>query len=260
MRPIRHRPAYRNDFYGDDNVRLTWQASTKDKIAASYSIQDNCNCPIDNLGNGGTHDHCAGSGRRTTIYQPNWVSIVSWNRPATNRLLFEAAASMSIAAINAKSEAGSRAERPRRHRPRDELRYGSRANAVGNTCCYSTNNISSKGAQRFAVSYITGSHAFKAGFNAMEMTHTHRNYDNFNGIHGARSYTFRNQVPQSVTIYATPYGVADHATTLGMLRAGSVDRPEADAQSGRAVRFLQRVDSGPAFPGRLSCRRAISRR
>jgi carboxypeptidase family protein len=212
--PDPSRPAFRNDFYRDDNVRLTWQASSKDKIAASYSIQDNCNCPIDNLGTGTTIIAPEAAGDH--FYQPNWVAIVSWNRPATNRLLFEAASSMSVAAINAKAkpEVG----------PNDiavtdlatNLRYGSRANAVGNTCCYSTNNISSKSAQRFAVSYITGSHAFKVGFSAMEMTHTHRNENNVSGIHGARSYTFRNQVPQSVTIYATPYGVADHATTLGV--------------------------------------------
>jgi hypothetical protein len=41
-------------------------------------------------------------------------------------------------------------------------------------------------------------------------------YTDLNQITGARSYTFRNRVPQSVTIWATPFEVVEHTNNLGI--------------------------------------------
>ena len=55
---------------------------------------------------------------------------------------------------------------------------------------------------RVAASYITGAHAFKAGFNNGSGSTRTSTY-NFQPV----SYTFRDGVPQSLTQYATPYSV-----------------------------------------------------
>jgi len=54
--------------------------------------------------------------------------------------------------------------------------------------------------QRFSVSYITGSHAFKTGFQLDEVVQ-----DISTEVHGNVNYTFNNRVPVSITQYATPY-------------------------------------------------------
>ena len=92
--------AYTNDYYRDHSLRLTWQATGKDKLAVSYGSQDNCNCPIDDLAAGGNVPAPEATGYH--FYQPNYMITSSWTRPSTNRLLLEAGFGTSIAAINAK--------------------------------------------------------------------------------------------------------------------------------------------------------------
>jgi hypothetical protein len=212
--PDLNRPAFTNDFYQDHSLRLTWQLSAKDKVAVSYSGQDNCNCPIDNLGGGATRIAPEAAGLH--YYQPNWFATVTWSRPATNRLLLEGGASTTISAINSKPlpEVG----------PSDiavtdlaiNTRYNARANNIGNTCCYSTNAISHQFTERFAVSYITGSHGFKTGVSVSGFTFRHNATNAINQIHGARAYTVRNGVPTQVTIFATPFGRVGNTTTVGI--------------------------------------------
>jgi hypothetical protein len=44
--PDRSRPAFSTNRYLDDSVRLTWQATSKDKVSAGFSGQDVCTCPV----------------------------------------------------------------------------------------------------------------------------------------------------------------------------------------------------------------------
>ena len=74
------------------------------------------------------------------------------------------------------------------------FRYGSRATYLGPT------NENRRYTYRLSVSYVTGSHAFKAGFqNEMGV----RNADTT--ANGNVNYAFNNSVPTSLTQYATPY-------------------------------------------------------
>ena len=98
--PDSTRTAFTNDYYRDHSLRLTWQISAKDKLGVSYSIQDDCNCPLDDLAAGGTLVAPEATGWH--YYQPNWLVSTSWSRPTTNRLLFEAGVGATRAAINAK--------------------------------------------------------------------------------------------------------------------------------------------------------------
>ena len=95
-------------------------------------------------------------------------------------------------------------------------RYGSRAAGTGAPGNYSTNLNTLQLSQRFSVSYITGSHAFKTGINVLEFLQGHKNFDAFNQIHGARSYSFQNRSPRSITLWATPFGVTNRTLTTGI--------------------------------------------
>src|SRR5260221_7069748 len=97
--PDLSRPAYTDVHNRDNNIRLTWQAAAKHKVAGSWNIQDDCNC----FYAVGTSQLAArrgqGNGRRApeaTLDQrhnsPNSLVQVSWSHPATNKLLFEAGA------------------------------------------------------------------------------------------------------------------------------------------------------------------------
>ena len=66
-------------------------------------------------------------------------------------------------------------------------------------------------AYRAALSYITGTHAFKVGFNRTHGFLSRRTY-NFQPF----QYRFNNGVPNQITIYATPYTAkATRTTTSG---------------------------------------------
>ena len=70
--------------------------------------------------------------------------------------------------------------------------------------------------QRFAVSYITGSHVFKTGLDLNEYREgVPDQADDPNQINGARSYTFRGAVPQSVTIWAVPFEAQNRSRDFG---------------------------------------------
>ena len=207
--PDLSRPAYTNDYYRDHSLRLTWQASSKNKVAISYSQQDACNCPIDDLAGAvprPTPEAAAGH-----YYQPNYIASVTWNYPATNRLLFEAGVKTNIMSVNAK--------RPPEVGPNDigvtelstNINYGARSLNLGQAGSYGT-YTRHQHTERFAVSYVTGSHAFKAGVSVLQYFLNHKNYANFNQINGGRKYTFRNQLPTSVTIFAVPFGNVETTT------------------------------------------------
>lgn len=207
------RPAYTNDYYQDDNLRLTWQASAKNKLAFSYAIQNNCNCvnriEIDTtLTPEATGQH---------HYQPNYIPTVSWSYPATGRLLLEAGATGMMTSVDPK--------RPPEVGPNDiavlelstNINYGSRALNLGQAGSFGT-NTRRQHTERFAVSYITGSHAFKTGLHFQQYFLGHKNHANPDQIHGGRKYSFRNQLPVSVTIFSTPSGL-EQTTTQGAVYA-----------------------------------------
>jgi hypothetical protein len=184
----------------DHNLRLTWQASPKNKVNLNVAMQRNCNCFY---GIGGLQ----GIGLLVTPeasfglpFQNTDMLQVTWSRPATNQLLFEGG--MLLLPYN------QEIRRPEGVGLHDiSIRdvglgvvYGSRADSISSG--YYTKGIRSQYNGRFATSYITGSHAFKAGLflqRGVFFTDLER------GINDAISYTFVNRVPTSLTQWAIPY-------------------------------------------------------
>ena len=217
--PDLDRSAYTDIKNRDNNIRTTWQIAPRHKTAFSFNIQDDCNC---NYGVG-TSQSQAGGGQLGGIrapeatvdhryYSPNWLLQASWNHPRTSKLLFEAGATIMAVTHTQNRTAGTTTE--------DiaviDVVRGVLYNARGDNLTGSAYGAkaASQSNQRAAVSYVTGSHAFKAGAfmmrGALEVNAE-------NAINQSVSYGFNNGRPLSITQWATPYQARDvMAPTLGI--------------------------------------------
>ena len=151
------------DYYNRDNtVRLTWQASRKHKITASHSPQHNCNCHL--FVDSGTVSPEAAV---DYTYFGNSLTQATWSYPATSKLLFQAGATILHNVTGA--------ERQPEVTPTDiayvELSTNFNYNAAARgitTSGYARGKDGGQHNQRFSMSYVTGSHAFKAGLVALQ--------------------------------------------------------------------------------------------
>ena len=212
------RPGYSTDFYRNVNVRLTGQASSKDRVSGHLTYDNNCDCDIRGSG------IIEPSANIDQYYRPMVRAVFTWNRPQTNRLLYEAGAAVVMSTLDVQrvASAGVTENDIGVNDTGTGITYGSRVGAANtfptHNCCYGVGFVGRMYNQRFAVSYITGTHTLKTGF-------THEFFtinpggdpraNDINMINQGVQYTFRNQVPQSVTIYATPVGWASDSTLYG---------------------------------------------
>ena len=188
--PDKSRPAYSWLPNEDYSGRVTWQASSKQKIAGYVSFQRDCNCYI------GVSSASSPEATGHITYRP-LVVLGTWNYPKTNRLLFEA---------------GVEGTHGYDYVPRHDVKVGDipitdvgtglRYNAYGgsmgpNFLAYGTfyNSIMN---ERFAVSYVTGSHAFKAG------VHHQQGWQDYTYDISPIEYQFRLGVPSGVQEWAMP--------------------------------------------------------
>jgi hypothetical protein len=186
------RPAQRFQWWKSGAVRLTWQASPRNKFAAFGDLQDACNCgsttgvgiPPEAI----TYFH----------FRPQHLYQITWNSPVTNRLLLEAGTTWMVS-----------------HSPRwlppgvtmdtvsiTDQALGFAYNAMAT---YAFRGYTHRNSQRVSASYVTGSHAFKAGFQIEEGFRYA-----YTGVTGGNvNYRFNNRVPNQITQYATPYDTLD---------------------------------------------------
>ncbi|MGE3512449.1 MAG: hypothetical protein AB7N65_26595, partial [Vicinamibacterales bacterium] len=195
--PDTSRSAINNWVNRHHDGRLTWQAREKHKFALSYNLQYRCDCyrGIDGsvvsaagLPTGGILSPEATHVRR---YRSN-VLVASWTNPASNRLLFEGAASVQLM--------------PWWNRPQpgvsddtiavQELTTNQYYRAPLGLQDYWTDNVY----YRFSASYVTGSHTVKTGAyfaHAWNRIQTR--------VHNDMTYALRGGVPAQVTVWTTPY-------------------------------------------------------
>ena len=191
--PDLSRPAVYAAWQRSINTRLTWQASEKHKISGFVDYTHRCQCPRPNVN---VTPEAADSIRYP--YRP--LATVTWSSPATNRLLFEAGVSYrperwfyplpppgdparSMVAVVEQSTG---------------LRYrGGHPNLLQP---YQDTEGTVTGV-RAAMSYVTGSHAFKVGFSDMASTRTANVFDDDSNLF----YRFNNGIPNQITMKATPY-------------------------------------------------------
>jgi hypothetical protein len=205
--PDLDRPGHTNDFYRDYSLRLTWQAARLHKIVASYQVQPNCSCfwPLLELGpQQGIQGTPEAVGAHN--YKVNYLPLVTWTYPATNRLLLEAGASANVFDNNTlRTDPSVGLDTIAITELSGNFRYGSRALGTSHAQGYRVQH-NRQYRQRVSMSYITGSHAFKAGLETSQYREgSPGKAMDSNQINGARSYAFRNRIPQQVTIYAVPF-------------------------------------------------------
>ena len=212
--PDLSRPAFNHDFSKDVSLRVTWQAAAKHKIVGSYTFHPSCQCtfalleqvsPIFAPEAVAEHRYDGtGPGQK-----PQALVVGNYTYPATNRLLFEADWSVSTYHRNQARIPGTGYDTISITDTGLNLRYGSRSTF------YQVLN-DDRTHERFAVSYITGTHNFKAGADLNQMSQGRKSYDDPFLVNQAISYGFNNQLPVSVQIYTGPFGPYQTGTENGV--------------------------------------------
>jgi outer membrane receptor protein involved in Fe transport len=173
---------------------LTWQASPRNKISVYGLHQYECQC----------HTQAAGApprspeGTQVQAFPVNQLIEASWSFPATNRLLYQAGALVyrqHLAAIPSDPSVTPNTIAV------TELSTGLQYRAFPT---YNETHHKQE-TYRGSVNYVTGTHAFKAGFTLQRGERATQTYVNDN-----ISFQFLNGVPRSLTEYATPYANTEH--------------------------------------------------
>ena len=195
--PDLSRPAFAKEWYESKAIRLTIRASDKNKFNVFADPQRDCHCPA--LTASGSLN--APEAFFSYHLKPAGLYQVTWNSPVTNRLLLEAGAG--------RADGSWPIYRQPEVTPDDvsitELSTGMRYNSGTPTFgpLYYSTQLVPRFSQRFSASYLTGGHTFKAG------GYLEESYLELYAENGTKNleYTFNNQVPVSLTQWATPYGL-----------------------------------------------------
>jgi hypothetical protein len=199
--PDLSRPAVNDSANRHNNARFTWQVAQKHRVNLSWDQESNCVCH-----SGLTGSFAPEGVHRWNFGPPNYLLQATWSFPMTNRLMFEAGNTSLIFDYPTI--------------PTEDLPLGTNQISVLELTGYTVNGvqvpgnfryrssaggwryghkISKQSNQRFAVSYVTGSHALRVGLQVMEGW---RHF--YQEPNGSMDYSFSNGVPFSITQWATP--------------------------------------------------------
>jgi len=195
------RPAVNDNSNRHNNARFTWQPAQKHRLNLSWDQEANCVCH-----SGLTATSSPEGVHRWNFGPPNYLLQGTWSFPVTSRLLLEAGNTSLIFDYPTV--------------PTEDLPEGLAQISVLEATGYTVNGvvvpggfryrssaggyryghkISKQSNQKFAVSYVTGSHSVRGGVQVMEGW---RHF--YQEPNGSMDYTFSNGVPISLTQYATP--------------------------------------------------------
>jgi hypothetical protein len=221
------RQAYSSQYYVDSSFRATWQAASKHKISHEVHLQHGCSCDL-SLGAGALASPEASTDYN---YGPQILNQTKWSFTATNKLLIQVGTSFLRQEVNFVDGVEANANKftgagtavfpgsgafsilestgvpggaP------GGYRYGGLA---GNFLVYGENDDNNNFNQRASVSYVTGSHALKAGFESIQ-----GHYDFYAMQHNVEqvNYTFRGGSPASLTQLAGPFQSRTRLTGQGL--------------------------------------------
>jgi hypothetical protein len=190
--PDTARPAYRRDILHAHSGNVTWQATSKSKVKFFGEFQDNCQCR-------GSGENIAPEAAYKLHFEPQALVYGSWSSVRSNRLLLEARGGSAF-------DTWQTVQQPDVS-PNDisitELSTGLVYNAgLGLVDGWGKDRPSVRFMERFALSYVTGSHSFKTGFQ-WDQGYNRRDAS----WNGDVSYLFLNGLPNTITQYGTPFVV-----------------------------------------------------
>jgi hypothetical protein len=196
--PDTSQPGVNKGWQSNNSIRVTWQATPRNKIAGTYKFDKWCNCP-NNIS--ATQAPEAGRDRRFPRLAQEHLE---WTSPVTNRLLFEAVGLHLYERwgnMHYRVDGGS-LEDPSLEAVLPQL-IGvlEQSNGLNYRILTNYNNTSVPSfTYRAAATYVTGSHAFKVGFN-----NTQGHLDEYLYTLNNLSYRFMNGIPNRITQRAFPY-------------------------------------------------------
>jgi hypothetical protein len=196
-------PATKDNLWRNGVARITWEATPKNKLAFAYDQTASCGCPRTL-----TATRARESEGDSTL-DPKRLVFAEWTAPVTNRLLVEASTLQSV-------ERGGRWLRNPflpNSPPHSMIQVLEQSNnltyrAAGND----TNSWNTTFFVRGVLSYITGAHAFKMGFNDYRSAQEQYNY----AIDAPISFRFNNGVPNRLTLRASTRGVTRIPADVGL--------------------------------------------
>jgi hypothetical protein len=197
------RPGINKGTISQNSVRITWQASAKHKIAGTYKVDKWCNCP-NNIS--ATVAPEAGRDRRFPRLRQEHLE---WTSPLTNRLLFEAVGMHLFERwgnMHLRRDGGSLDSEAQEAAVPLMISVVEQTTGMRYRTQNTFNNTEVPNfAYRAAVSYVTGTHNVKAGFNRVHGYQETRNY-----LFQPVEYRFNNGVPNQITVHALPTQLRNH--------------------------------------------------
>jgi hypothetical protein len=174
--------------WNEGNVRLTWQATQRNKFGLSFAKEHMCTCPsaIRATTSPGFDNHWG---------WPHHLLTTEWTSPVTSRLLLEAGMFHQYHRWGWFPYTGTNPDVIGVLEQSSQINYKLRPAGFADRWQHDLR-------YRAAASYITGAHAFKVGFN-----NGNGDIDALLFLNGRQNlyYRFNNGVPNLITVYATPY-------------------------------------------------------
>jgi carboxypeptidase family protein/TonB-dependent receptor-like protein len=194
--PDYSRPSFVTVTDGDYNTRLTWQLTPRNKIALYYDLQPHVvrHRNFDSL--------TSPEATNYTPYQPNYFTQGVWKSPVTSRLMLEAGIGGTNIDYNTRLQSGQ--EKGLVVVPGTmsftEQSTGMiyRAPLIPTSDLSPAHHRNGQYTMKGAATYVTGSHAIKAGFHMLKGSVT----DTY--TYGDIQATLLNGAPRSLTLAATP--------------------------------------------------------
>jgi len=207
--PDLDRPAYREDSMWSAGSRLTWQVSEKSKLNIFAD-------PQHNLTKGSVNSIVtAPEAVVSWDFTPQGLYQATWSSPRTDRFLLEAGASFAVSAWPQGPLYGANLANISLLETTTQFRWNS-------ATLYSDPQAAHKFSQRVVGSYVTGSHAFKAGvqfeqgFNSLGSQIAEKVGFNGERIPGNISYDLQNGVPIRLWQYVSPFSEYNRIRDLGV--------------------------------------------
>ncbi len=188
------RPAASFDWYRTHAGRITAQVTPRNRLNFYADLQKSCRCTTGPF----TGSNSIESERGWDWY-PSGVVQGTWTAPITSRLLLEAGVSWQTANwVNFAEEGVTQNDR-------SILELGTNYRYGATTLLTAPKARTGRGAQRFALSYVTGTHNVKVGFtNEQGFNDESRSRNN---VVDGLNYDFQNGRPARLQYYALPFQV-----------------------------------------------------
>jgi len=192
-----------DQFWRGASMRLTWQATPKNKFSVFYEDQFRC---VGCKNNGSATSTPEASGRAPS--HPNNVGQLTWTSPLTSRVLLEAGGGMRQLRYGQEPFPGQFNAALIRVTEQGGLIPGLNYRAPGTQI---NKNWLASYPSRASLSYITGANSMKFGYNGTFYVQI-----SAQGSYTGLAYRFRDGVPNQLTVSAHPLDYRTHANQWGL--------------------------------------------